>query len=188
MKPGLTLESLITRVKKEAAQKAVESDRKKEEARIERQRRVATGQTEPTMYQKEELWYGVGIHRIYEIQTCDCCKGRQVLFDGDRVELRHRLDRSARRWVRERGEAFDGSLPVKVDVVERVIPECWDCFSVERHLTHLFTKGPDSAKRDLQAEKAGHPAEAYRAPEGAEGEAAPAGAGAQPGGENANAS
>lgn len=131
-----TLESLLVRVKKEVAVKAVESEKKKLEARHERLRRQAP----TTIYEREDLWYGVAIHREYELQLCDCCKGERVAFNCDKVELRHKIDRSAIRWIRERGEGMD-DLPTRITIAERVIPECFDCQTLGRQLQHLFRKG-----------------------------------------------
>ena len=101
-----------------------------------------------TIYQRPEMWRPVLIHRWYELQTCDCCKGEKMLFGGDKVELEHIKDPSAKRWLRERGEAIDGSLPVEIHIEERVIPECWDCHTVGKQLENIFMAASLRAKLD----------------------------------------
>lgn len=141
---NVTLESLLTRIKKEVAQKAVESEKKKAEAKAERARR-----SEPmSIYEREDLWIPKAIHREYELQLCDCCKGEKTVFNCEKVELHHKVDRSARRWIRERGEGMD-DLPLTVTVSERVIPECFDCHTVGKMLQHLFKKGPGNAQAQV---------------------------------------
>lgn len=129
------LEALLQRVKKQVAEKEKKSAKTKLLAKLKRQELYPDG--EPTTYQREENWLPIAIHREYEVQTCDCCRGEKVLFQGDKVELRHKIDHSARRWIRERGESFQ-QLPMQTHVVERVIPECWECFTLGKQLLTLF--------------------------------------------------
>lgn len=143
MKTPVTIESLLLRVKKEVAQKQQVSEKKKLEAKVERQRRA---EPQISMYAKEELWLPVAIYREYEVQICDCCKSEQTIFLRQKVELRHKIDRSARRWINERGEAMLDELPLNVEIQERLVPECFCCLSVGRTLQHLF-KGPRNAQK-----------------------------------------
>ncbi len=150
--PKFSLENLLSRVKSQVAHKEEESKKKKLAARKER---IARGGGDaPTIYEKEENWLPIRIHREYELQLCDSCKGEQGLFQGDRVEYKHRLDKSAKRWKAERGESMDPklNLPVQVHVVPRTIPECWDCLTLGRKLQHLFRKGKPDGKVEQDAE------------------------------------
>lgn len=133
MKTPVTIDSLLTRIKKEVAEKDKKSEIKKGEARIERLRRQAP----PSMYAKEELWTPVALHREYEVQHCDCCKDERTVFNQEKVELHHKVDRSARRWLRERGEGMD-NLPLHIIISERSIPECFACITTGKILHHLF--------------------------------------------------
>lgn len=153
-----TLESLLLRVKKEVEKKAVISEKKKLEARREIARR---GQP-LTIYEKPEMWFGVAIHREYELQICDSCKGEHVAFNCDKVELRHRIDKSAIRWLRERGEDMD-NLPTKIWITERVVPECFECHTLGKQLKHLFSlpmKGPENAQAPASSTEAVSPQKA----------------------------
>ena len=145
--PKITLEGLAARIKLQVAAKEKKNDKVKLMAKLKRQELYPGG--EPTTYQREENWYPVSILREYEIQTCDCCKRENVHFAGDRVELRHKTDRSARRWIRERGELFE-SLPQRVQILERVVPECWDCYTLGKKLSNLFS---GAYKDDKQANR-----------------------------------
>lgn len=145
-KTPITLESLTARIKKEVAAKAQQSERRKLEAREERKRREAA----PSIYEREDLWFPVAIHREYEVQLCDCCKQEQTVFNRDKVELHHRHDRSARRWLHERGETMS-ALPIRIEILERVIPECFTCLTLGKILNHLW-KGSPNAQTNSQVE------------------------------------
>lgn len=132
-KTPVTIDSLLTRIKREVQQREKQSAAKKLEARHERLRRA-----EPTsIFQREELWHPVAVHRQYEVQHCDSCKQEQTCFSHDKIELRHKLQPSARRWRYDRGEGV-GNLPVKVHIVEHTIPECFACASVGKVFNTLF--------------------------------------------------
>lgn len=134
MKTPVTIESLLTRIKREVAEKAKVSELKKAEARVERLRRA---EPPPSMYQREELWVAVALHREYEIQHCDQCQCEHTAFNQEKVELHHKIDRSARRWLKERGEGME-NLPLQIHVTERTIPECFACITAGKLLHNLF--------------------------------------------------
>lgn len=152
MKTPVTIDSLLSRVRREVQQKEVQSAAKKAEARTERARR-----SEPaiSMYAQESLWVAVALHREYQVQICDSCKGETTIFLRDKVELQHKVDRSARRWLNERGEGMS-NLPIRIEIQERVIPECFCCLTVGRTLNHLFKGTSNEAKESVV------PAEAIR--------------------------
>ena len=134
MKTPTTIDSLLQRVRKEVATKQVFSEKKKQEAKVERLRRK---EPQPSIYVKEELWKPVAIHREYQVQICDCCKQEQTMFLRDKVELQHKIDRSAKRWLNERGEGTQ-NLPMFIEVQERVIPECFCCNTLGRFANTLW--------------------------------------------------
>lgn len=149
-KSPVTLESLLVRVKKEVANKEKVSAAKKAEARQERIKRA-----EPmSIYEREELWIPVALHREYEVQYCDSCKMETTAFSCERVELRHKIDRSARRWLRERGEGMQ-DLPMFTSIVERVVPECFCCYTLGRFSTSLW-KGKVHEKITQEGQSSAH--------------------------------
>lgn len=143
MKTPATLESLLVRVKKEVAIKAQLSEQKKKEAAEEIQRR----KQQPDVYQREDLWSAIKIVREYEVQVCACCKLETTIFAGERIVLRHKTDRFAQRtvlvqpnsrWFGYKGES-PLELPLEIVFPERVIPECFGCYTVGRML-QLFPR------------------------------------------------
>jgi hypothetical protein len=133
MKTPATIDSLLLRIKKEVAQREKQSAAKKLEARAERLKRE-----EPqSIYERQDMWTPVAIYREYEIQHCDCCKQELTVFNCEKVELRHRTDKSAIKWVHERGEALKG-LPTKITILERVIPECFCCLTLGKFTQHFW--------------------------------------------------
>lgn len=156
MKTPVTLESLVVRVKKEVEAKAKISDQKKREAAEEIRRR----KEQPDVYQREELWFPTCVHREYEIQVCDCCKTETTIFAAERVELHHKLDKYARRTVvvqpGSRWSAYKGETPLevldlKIEISERIIPECFGCFTAGKLLQHLFRKAQDGKESSSPA-------------------------------------
>lgn len=163
MKSPVTLESLLVRVKKEVANKEKVSAQKKLEARAERIKRA-----EPqSMYEREELWIPVALHREYEVQYCDSCKVETTAFSCERVELKHKIDRSARRWLRERGEGMQ-QLPMHTTIVERVVPECFCCYSLGKFSTSLWKGKVHEKKVEVPAgnQPSAHPGDEAQGPVG----------------------
>lgn len=141
----LSLDHLLKRVQGQIAEKKKRAPKEHQEANRKAE----------SIYNRPELWKPVCIHRWYEVQTCDCCKGEKVLFDGDKVELAHTKDASAKRWLRERGEAINGDLPIEVHIIERVVPQCWDCHTIGKQLDNIFMAASLKAKLDKFLSKGG---------------------------------
>lgn len=156
MKSPVTLESLLVRVKKEVAAKEKSSELKKQEAKLERIKRLAP----QTVYQREDLWYPYAIHREYEIQHCDSCQTKNTVFSCERIEMRHKADRLKSRWIRkDRGEAMLDGLPQQTSWIERTIPECYCCWTIGNLTTSLW-KGKvrhEAKVEEARSEPSAHP-------------------------------
>lgn len=133
-----SLDDILLRVR----QRLANAERLKAAAKAKARPLADSNKIALSIYQQEANWLPRRIHREFEIQLCDCCKGEQVAFMGDRVELHHRIDRSAKRFIRERGEALRADLPVDLHLIQRVIPECWSCYSAGQLLETLFKCQP----------------------------------------------
>lgn len=85
-------------------------------------------------------WQPFAARHIYERQVCDCCQGETMTFHQELVGFQHTKLRDCRRWLRYRGEALSGDLPTETEVIETLVPRCWDCQTVDRLLRTLWHK------------------------------------------------
>jgi len=131
----LTLEGLLAAARQAIAARAKSKAAAQQAGTIRRQE---IGNLEWPI-DNRAYWTPFEIRIIYERQVCECCEGDQMSVHQELVGFQSTKVAGARRWLRYRGEAIENQLPTSCEIIERHVPQCWQCHTLERHLDNLWS-------------------------------------------------
>lgn len=131
---SFTLESLKVLAKQLAVRKQASKEAAQAQARA---RGIEIGSLEWPI-DNSQYWTPFEIRLVYERQVCESCELDTMTFAQELVGFQSTKVAGARRWLRGRGEALEATLPTSCEIIERKIPQCWQCHTLEKHLDTLW--------------------------------------------------